>query len=96
VFLEAMAAGKPIVAARAAAIPEVVRNGILVKPECPEELAEGILQLYRDPDLRQALGTAGGRDVEQFDVTRVARLFLSKLTKIAPQMSCLQDVEHAH
>src|ERR1700756_1784849 len=36
VFLEAMAAGKPIVAARAAAVPEVVRNGILVEPRNAE------------------------------------------------------------
>ena len=33
VFLEAMAAGKPIVAARAAAVPEVVHHGLLVEPK---------------------------------------------------------------
>ena len=40
VFLEAMAAGKPIVAARVAAVPEVVRNGILVEPDNQEALAD--------------------------------------------------------
>ena len=44
-FLEAMAAGKPIVAARAAAIPEVVRHGVLVAPENAEALADGILAI---------------------------------------------------
>jgi glycosyltransferase involved in cell wall biosynthesis len=38
VFLEAMAAGKPIVAARAAAVPELVRSGVLVEPENPDAL----------------------------------------------------------
>src|SRR6185436_6500601 len=33
VFLEAMAAGKPIIAAQSAAVPEVVRHGILVERE---------------------------------------------------------------
>lgn len=51
-FLEAMTAGKPIVAARAAAVPEVIRNGILVEPENPEALAEAVVRLYRDPGLR--------------------------------------------
>src|SRR5581483_9749845 len=42
VFLEAMAAGKPIVAARAAAIPEVLPQGILTEPARAEATAEAI------------------------------------------------------
>ena len=86
VFLEAMAASKPIVAARAAAVPEVVRNGILVEPENADALAEAILRLYRDDGLRYALGSAGCRDVEEFEMTRVAERFLQEVAKIAPAL----------
>ena len=81
---EAMAAGKPIVAARAAAIPEVVRSGILAEPENPEALADAIGRLYRDPDLRRSLGFAGLWDVEQFEMNRVAVRFLAEIAKVAP------------
>ncbi|HEY6347396.1 MAG TPA: glycosyltransferase family 4 protein [Bryobacteraceae bacterium] len=84
VFLEAMAAGKPIVAARAAAVPEVVRHGILVEPENAEALADAIGGLHRDPDLRRSLGSAGLRDVEQFEMNRVAAKFLQEISKVAP------------
>ncbi|MGH9581517.1 MAG: glycosyltransferase family 4 protein, partial [Bryobacteraceae bacterium] len=87
VFLEAMAAGKPIVAARAAAVPEVVRHGILVEPEDAEALAEGILRLYRDPDLRGSLVASGLRDVEQFEMRRVAKRFLKEIAKVAPAVT---------
>jgi glycosyltransferase involved in cell wall biosynthesis len=86
VFLEAMAAGKPIVAARAAAVPEVVRNGILVEPENPEALAEGITRLYRDSELRDSLASRGLRDVEQFEMSRVGRRFLSAVASVAPAL----------
>ncbi len=97
VFLEAMAAGKPIVAARAAAVPEVVRNGILVEPESAEALAEAIDRLYRDPDLRESLGSSGARDVEQFEMRRVAKRFLAEVAKVAPGLKMPEgyDVEHA-
>jgi glycosyltransferase involved in cell wall biosynthesis len=84
VFLEAMAAGKPTVAVHAAAVPEVVRNGVLVEPDNPEALANALILLDRDPDLRRLLGEAGSRDVEDFEMHRVARQFLSEVTKIAP------------
>jgi len=96
VFLEAMAARKPIVAARAAAVPEVVRSGILVEPESPEALAEGILRLHRQPGLRQSLAAAGSRDVEQFGLHRVAARFVSEVAKIAPAVKIPGIAKAAH
>ena len=69
VLLEAMAAGKVIVASRAAAIPEVVPHGILVDPENAEALAEGIREAYHSPP-------APTDWVEQFDAPLVAQRFL--------------------
>ncbi len=79
VFLEAMAAARPIVAARAAAVPEVVSDGLLVEPESAEALADAIFRLYADPALRRALGEQGSRAVERYDARRVAVLFLEEL-----------------
>jgi len=80
VLLEAMAAGKPIVAARAGAIPEVVPHGMLVEPENAEALADGIEEIYRAPEKRAALANTGAAWVEQFDAPRVAQLFLDAIT----------------
>ena len=86
VFLEAMAAGKPIVAARAAAVPEVVQSGILVDPENPEALAEGIARLYRSRDLRDSMSAGGLQTVQQYEKTRVAARFLSEISEVAPDI----------
>ena len=75
VLLEAMAAAKPIVASRAAAIPEVVPHATLVEPDSPEALAAGIESLSRSPENCAAQGRAGSARVEQFDAPRVVRLF---------------------
>jgi glycosyltransferase involved in cell wall biosynthesis len=77
VFLEAMAAGKPIVAARAAAVPEVVRHGLLVEPENEEALADAIGKLYGDTELRSSLGERGRLHVEHFHLRLVARAFVA-------------------
>jgi glycosyltransferase involved in cell wall biosynthesis len=79
VLLEAMAAGKPIVAARAAAIPEVAPHAQLVEPESAESLAAGILTLHDSPEARAAQSARGLAWVEQFDAPAVARLFLEAL-----------------
>jgi glycosyltransferase involved in cell wall biosynthesis len=79
VFLEAMANGKPIVAARTGATPEVVRHGLLVEPENDHQLADAIEQLYREPLLRKSLGEAGRAFVRQFDAPVVGRMFLREL-----------------
>ncbi len=85
VFLEAMAAGKPIVAARAAAIPEVVPQGLLVEPEDPRALASGLEQICGDASLRSRLAEQGLALVRQYDAPRVARSFLDLLRSLGPR-----------
>ena len=82
VLLEAMAAGKPIVAVRASAVPEVAPHAILVEPGSEHTLAEGIERLYRNPDLRAEVGRRGSTHVENFDAPRVGRLFLAEVAKL--------------
>jgi glycosyltransferase involved in cell wall biosynthesis len=79
VFLEAMAAGKPIVAIRASAVPEVVEHGLLVEPENPEALAHGLVTLYDDSDLRRQLGAKSALAVAKFEMKRVAQQFLDHI-----------------
>ena len=82
VFLEAMAAGKPIVAARAAAVPEVVRHGVLVAPDSARSVAHGIWQLWRDPSLCARIQRQQFQDVEQYDMIRVAKRFMEALGQV--------------
>jgi glycosyltransferase involved in cell wall biosynthesis len=79
VFLEAMASGKPIIAARAASAPEVVKHGILVEPDSDEALAEGIERLYTNADVRATLADEASQWVKQFDAPLVARAFLREV-----------------
>lgn len=84
VFLEAMAAGRPIVAASAGAIPEVVRHGILVEPGSEDALAEAIDRFFRQKELRESSAAAGVEFVKQFDAPVVARSFLSQMDELLP------------
>jgi len=72
VFLEAAAAGLPIIATRRGGIPEVVRddfNGLLLRqPDDDVELAGKILGLLGDAPLRQRLGQQG-REMVQANFT---------------------------
>lgn len=76
--LEAMALGKPIVATRVGGIPEVVihgRNGLLVNGD-PDQIAEAIVQLHRNEDLRREMGSNSVRDALDFDWNRVVDRYL--------------------
>ena len=82
VFLEAMACGKPIVAARAAAVPETVADsetGLLVEPDDPEGLARALASLLSDPARRNAMGRAGRQRAERYRADRVAEHFLTTI-----------------
>jgi phosphatidylinositol alpha-mannosyltransferase len=74
VLLEAMAAGTPIVASDIHGYKGVVRRGregLLVPPREPRELAVAIDKLLRDPGLREQMGAAGQARAEEFSWPRV-------------------------
>jgi glycosyltransferase involved in cell wall biosynthesis len=65
-ILEAMAAGKPVVATSVGGIPEVVidgETGILVPASDPDALANAIIRLIEDEELRVKMGNAGRKRV---------------------------------
>lgn len=86
-IVEAMAAGKPVVACAIGGTAEVLVDGVtglLVPPGDPEALAGALLRLVNDRSLSAALGAAGrARAVQLFDVRHTNRaaeeLFMSAL-----------------
>jgi glycosyltransferase involved in cell wall biosynthesis len=85
VFLEAMSVALPVVACRAAAVPEVVldgETGVLVPPRDSEALAETLARLLADPARMRALGEAGRRRAAAFTPERVAGRFLEAVAPV--------------
>lgn len=66
-LLEAMGAGRPIVASRVAGVPDVItneRHGLLVPDRDPPALAAAITRLLKHSDLAERLGTAARQRIE--------------------------------
>lgn len=71
--LEAMAAGKPVIASRVGGVPHVVRegeNGLMVPPQDPAALAQAMRKLMNDATLRARLVQASGDLVAEYSLER--------------------------
>lgn len=67
--LEEMSWGLPIVATSVGGVVELVtdeQHGLLVEPECPEQLARAVDRIMTDPDLRLRLGSAARARAAEF------------------------------
>jgi glycosyltransferase involved in cell wall biosynthesis len=76
--LEAMASGKPVVAANDGGLPEIItdrRNGILVEPRNPHSYAEAIQCLLDSQSLATTLGERAANTAKTHTWERMARSY---------------------
>ena len=75
-LLEAMASGVPVVQPRRGAFTEVVERtggGVLVEPDDPQSLADGLYALWSDRERRGELGRRAFEGVRAHYGNRAAR-----------------------
>lgn len=68
VNIEAMQWGLPVISSDVGAIPDIIQdgiNGFIVDPHNITQIANRVLQLIRNPDLRQSMGQAGRKLYEE-------------------------------
>jgi glycosyltransferase involved in cell wall biosynthesis len=86
-LLDAMAAGKPVVATSTGGIPEVVAEGatgFLVPPRDHAAMAGAIVTLLKDAGLRQRMGAAGrARAREYFSADRMLKETVKVYRRVA-------------
>jgi glycosyltransferase involved in cell wall biosynthesis len=84
--VEAMACGKPVIATRVGGMQETVqhgKNGLLVRPGDATDLAEAILYLLHNDELRAAMGCEGCKRVaELYSWETVAASWLEIVGKL--------------
>src|SRR6185369_9364349 len=95
-LLEAMACGVPLVQPRRGAFTEIVENtggGVLVRPDDPASLADGILKIARDKDLASELGANGFRGVrEHYSAAHMADRLLEAYASVRQPQSVVSEV----
>jgi len=100
VLLEAMACGLPVVATSVGGVPELVedgKTGILVAPRKPEMLAEAIIKLLNNPEMRRKIGQNARRHVvENYDweiitdkIEGIYRVMLDNASSASREVACL-------
>ena len=75
-LMEAMGSGLAVICSRIRGNTDLIEDGVegMIAENTPEAVADGILELYRNPELRQCYGSAAAEKVKQFDAENVHRI----------------------
>jgi glycosyltransferase involved in cell wall biosynthesis len=89
--LEAMACGTPVLTSNVSSLPEVAGEAaLLVNPHEPAEIAQGIIQLVTNPQLRQQLIEQGFQQLQKFSWIEAATQLLETLEQVAQAQTMRQ------
>jgi phosphatidylinositol alpha-mannosyltransferase len=86
ILLEAMAAGRPVVASNIEGFAGVITHGVdglLVRPQDSDALGEALLGLVEDSDMRRELGARASERAQHFSWDRVSQRVLSYYERLA-------------
>jgi glycosyltransferase involved in cell wall biosynthesis len=84
--IEAMAAGKPVVATRVGGVPNLVDDGgsgFLVQPDDVASFAQSVADLLADKDLRHRMGQRARKLAERFRTQTVASRYRDLYYQVA-------------
>jgi glycosyltransferase involved in cell wall biosynthesis len=89
VLVEAMAAGRPVVASRTGGIPDLIEdgvNGCLVPPGNADALADAVLGLIQHPESAREMGRRGEARSREFDlpamVEKIEGLYVDLIARV--------------
>lgn len=101
VVIEAMSAGRPVIASQIGGIPEIVaaeKTGLLVPPGDPMSLRHAIERLLVNPKLMDEMGMAARRRAERFQasivVPQIEEVYTSLLQKLSETYADSPAREH--
>lgn len=84
--LEAMACGTPVLTSQASSLPEVAGDAaLLINPQEPAEIAQGIIQLMTQADLRRQLVERGFHQIQKFSWAKAATQLLEVVEKVGQE-----------
>jgi glycosyltransferase involved in cell wall biosynthesis len=96
-LLEAMAAGKPVIATRVGAVPKLIlseQTGLLLEPGDVNALVAAILRLLEDPQLASQLGDSGRTHaLTHFSAEAMARSYIEQFEHV---LACRRDPSPKH